>query len=301
MRTTQLLTLFSVVSFFDVVSLFDLGWSKSQKKILMSEVKVLTFDNKTFTTRQRSSPVPQLICTGGCSSGYKPETASCVNMDFDGYDAQWDCRADMPSEYSFGNIDVSCEGYDYLDDPYTLVRSCGLSYSLKKDDCSADSDLFGTAVWFVMIGLVCYGIYKICTENRQSECGVGDVGGGNKPSYRQSGYDDVGGGGGGNRQMYSNNSQPLPSYSGAALYSPAAKFELGKFALDTQLCHGDNISKNANEEFELGSDGIAQRRDRHLAYRIAKFEREKIESDIRLHDGIFQRKRILQHVDHFGG
>jgi len=274
MRMTQLLAILSLVSLFDVVLLFDLGWSKSHKKILMSEVEALTFYNKKITTRRRSSPVPQLNCIGGCSSGYKPETASCVNMDFDGYDAQWDCRADMPSEYSFGNINVSCEGYDYPDDPYILARSCGLSYSLKKDGCrnynadssysysSSSTDLFDTVVWFVMVGLVCYVIYKVCTKNRQS--GPSD----------------------------SNYNQPPLCHSP---FSPAeTKFQLEEVASDTQsynqvLCSFD---KKTREEVEseprnwtISSDGNIllpkfspkldeKSWDRHIT-------REEVESDPR--------------------
>ena len=33
----------------------------------------------------------------------------------------------MDSGYQFGRIQVSCEGYDYPDDPYVLRGSCGVS------------------------------------------------------------------------------------------------------------------------------------------------------------------------------
>lgn len=33
----------------------------------------------------------------------------------------------MDNAYRFGDIDVSCEGYDYADDPYILKGSCGVS------------------------------------------------------------------------------------------------------------------------------------------------------------------------------
>ena len=32
----------------------------------------------------------------------------------------------MDSQYRFGEIAVSCEGYDYPDDPYVLKGSCGV-------------------------------------------------------------------------------------------------------------------------------------------------------------------------------
>lgn len=33
----------------------------------------------------------------------------------------------MDDDYRFGNVEVSCEGYDYPDDPYILAGSCGVS------------------------------------------------------------------------------------------------------------------------------------------------------------------------------
>ena len=33
----------------------------------------------------------------------------------------------MDKRYKFGRITVSCEGYDYPDDPYILHGSCGVS------------------------------------------------------------------------------------------------------------------------------------------------------------------------------
>ena len=41
---------------------------------------------------------------------------------------QWECKAEMDSKYRFGHLDVSCEGYDYPDDPYVLRGSCGVSF-----------------------------------------------------------------------------------------------------------------------------------------------------------------------------
>ena len=33
----------------------------------------------------------------------------------------------MDKRFKFGRITVSCEGYDYPDDPYILHGSCGVS------------------------------------------------------------------------------------------------------------------------------------------------------------------------------
>ena len=40
---------------------------------------------------------------------------------------QWECKAQTDKKYQLGRIQVSCEGYDYPDDPYILRGSCGVS------------------------------------------------------------------------------------------------------------------------------------------------------------------------------
>ena len=40
---------------------------------------------------------------------------------------KWECKADMPGEYRFGQVTVACEGYSYPDDAYILKGSCGVS------------------------------------------------------------------------------------------------------------------------------------------------------------------------------
>ncbi|PIO56671.1 hypothetical protein TELCIR_21929, partial [Teladorsagia circumcincta] len=75
---------------------------------------------------RRSSPVPQLKCVGGSARGkFKPRAAQCFKQGFDGVDYQWRCVADMPAEFEFGQVTVTCEGYDYPEDPYILKGSCG--------------------------------------------------------------------------------------------------------------------------------------------------------------------------------
>ena len=41
-------------------------------------------------------------------------------MGSDGFDVQWECKTEMDDSYRFGKIQVSCEGYDYPNDPYIL-------------------------------------------------------------------------------------------------------------------------------------------------------------------------------------
>ncbi len=82
-----------------------------------------------MTNGRRSSAVPQLKCVGG-TAGYsapQPKVVQCINRGSDGYDVQWECKADMDYDYRFGKVQVSCEGYDNPNDPYVLRGSCGVS------------------------------------------------------------------------------------------------------------------------------------------------------------------------------
>jgi hypothetical protein len=50
----------------------------SQKKVLLSEIRVLTFYQDALTTGRRSSPRQQLECRSGCDSIF-PEEMQCYN------------------------------------------------------------------------------------------------------------------------------------------------------------------------------------------------------------------------------
>lgn len=112
--------------------------ASADSKVLLRDVQVLTLRAGQYTTGRRASPVPQLKCVGG-SAGCRdtPEVVQCYNRGSDGRDAQWECKAEMKKTQKFGFIQVSCEGYDFPDDPYILVGSCGLEYSLEKTDYDA--------------------------------------------------------------------------------------------------------------------------------------------------------------------
>ena len=69
--------------------------------------------------------------TAGCGA-FVPEVVQCYNRGSDGLDVQWECKTDMDNKYRFGKISVSCEGYDYPDDPYILAGSCGLDYTIDR-------------------------------------------------------------------------------------------------------------------------------------------------------------------------
>ncbi|VDM95408.1 unnamed protein product [Thelazia callipaeda] len=118
---------------------------ESSKKVRLIDVSTLTLYRDKVTTGRRSSPIPQIQCVGGSAKGqFQPKVVQCYNRGYDGFDVQWECKAEMSDQYEFGeaifqsllqyeneNIRISCEGYDYPDDPYILQGSCGLKYNLE--------------------------------------------------------------------------------------------------------------------------------------------------------------------------
>ncbi|CAN0141243.1 unnamed protein product [Scytosiphon promiscuus] len=109
------------------------------EKVLLADVEALTFTRGRMTTSRRTAPMPQLICysdsvgSAGCprDARWLFQTALCRNRGT-GDDGQprWECTANLPSDASLGTVEVSCEGFDGPSDPYVLVGSCSLSYSL---------------------------------------------------------------------------------------------------------------------------------------------------------------------------
>ena len=132
-------------------------------KVLLKNVETLTFSNDLVTTGRRSSPVSQMTCTSG-PCHLRPSTVACKNIGISDKDPSWDCKAEL-SGSKLSYVEVSCEGYDYPDDPYILVGSCALIYKLQYKDSShqtinyteySDSDkpegsLFGLLAVVVMI------------------------------------------------------------------------------------------------------------------------------------------------------
>lgn len=99
-------------------------------RVRIRDVETLTLYSDQWTSSRRSSPVKQLTCIGGPCNRAPTHTVQCYNRGFDGNDVQWECKAELPSNYKFGRLEVSCEGYDYPEDDYILVGSCGLEYTI---------------------------------------------------------------------------------------------------------------------------------------------------------------------------
>ena len=120
-----------------IVVIFLSGMIECRKdKIKLKDIQVLTLKPNMWTTGRRTRSVPQLNCVGGNCDAIKGQTVQCYNRGSDGVDIQWECQSNIKSGYKFGNLEVVCEGYDYPDDDYVLVGSCGLEFAIEK---TADS------------------------------------------------------------------------------------------------------------------------------------------------------------------
>ncbi|VDK88522.1 unnamed protein product, partial [Onchocerca ochengi] len=105
---------------------------ESSGKVRLVDVTTLTLYRDKYTTGRRSASIPQIQCVGGSAKGkFEPRVVQCYNRGYDGNDVQWECKAEMSDQYEFGEIRISCEGYDYPNDPYILQGSCGLKYNLE--------------------------------------------------------------------------------------------------------------------------------------------------------------------------
>lgn len=113
--------------------------SAKRDRVRLKDVDTLTLYSDRWTTSRRSAPVKQLTCVGGHCNRVQIETAQCYNRGFDGNDVQWECKAELPSNYKFGRLEVSCEGYEYPDDDYILVGSCGLEYTIAEVSKTSNS------------------------------------------------------------------------------------------------------------------------------------------------------------------
>ncbi|XP_074641514.1 store-operated calcium entry-associated regulatory factor-like [Tubulanus polymorphus] len=169
----------------------------ADRKMRLSDIQVLTLYNGKMTNARRSSPIPQVKCIGGtagCNS-FTPNVVQCYNRGSDGYDVQWECKTDMDNSYRFGRVEVSCEGYEYRDDPYILRGSCGLEYTIDLTEAgykkrahggssyygnkeygssyggyykqlTKGTSVIGDLIMLVIVGLIIYAIYKTCIGNQ---------------------------------------------------------------------------------------------------------------------------------------
>ncbi|XP_075607750.1 store-operated calcium entry-associated regulatory factor isoform X1 [Balearica regulorum gibbericeps] len=173
-------------------------------RVLLREVQALTLRVGQYTTSRRTAAVPQLQCTGGTAGCSRvPQVVQCYNKGWDGYDVQWQCKADLENTYRFGQIEVSCEGYDYPDDPYILRGSCSLLFTLELTEEGErkvkNSGSFGSgyyqsrkdsfdssagAIVIIVLLVLAFGVYKLFLCNQQPQQSFGDRDGFARPSWQ---------------------------------------------------------------------------------------------------------------------
>ncbi|CAF1209062.1 unnamed protein product [Rotaria sordida] len=173
------------------------------RSVLLEEVKTLTLHKGQRTEARRVSSVPQLKCVGGSAKcAFEPDVVQCYNRGSNGIDIQWECTSEMPQKYKFGKLSVSCEGYNYPDDPYILAGSCGLEYNLELTDKnfrdskqstnvrqSSDSKIWPFLFKIILIVIVFFAIKSYLSGNNQT--------GGVRPMSTGPDHRPPGGGGGG--------------------------------------------------------------------------------------------------------
>ena len=130
--------LFFVLLLLGTTTLYVLASKYTSKDaVRLTDVQVLTFKKGQWTTGRRSPTIPQLTCTGGTARKMygKVENVQCTNQGHDGTgNVQWKCESTLEKTIKLGQTVVSCEGYDYSEDPFILVGSCGLEYTLEYTD-----------------------------------------------------------------------------------------------------------------------------------------------------------------------
>lgn len=182
------------------------------RRVKLDDIRTLTFYAGDKTDYRRTSPLPQLTCQGSPCRKFKPDAVQCTSMG----DGQWKCSADLPPSIRMGRVEVSCEGYDYADDPYVLKDSCALTYNLlpaygpDEDSRShyrrsaAGTDWTGLLFQILFWSVLGYIAYSFINSLRRN-AGPGNTfgGGGGGPG---------GGGGGGWAPGWGGNQGPPPPY-----------------------------------------------------------------------------------------
>jgi len=120
----------------DEVSADTHDQSKHKDRVLLRDVKTLVFYRNKRTTSRRTHSIHQLSCVGGTAGCklFTPDMVECKNVGPNSVDKaskiNWRCHAEMSDRVRFNHVEVICEGYDYPEDDYILVGSCGLEFTL---------------------------------------------------------------------------------------------------------------------------------------------------------------------------
>ena len=180
-RPTQTITMIYAIMFGLLTMLSKTGADAGQK-VLLKDVTSLVFTKGELTTGRRSAPVSQLVCDSERAvCRYEPSSIGCKNTGWDGNDVVWQCEVTggLPSNVKLGKMKVSCEGYEYPDDPYILKGSCGLIYKLERtgdepesyrykqnyESTNSGGDVIGGILFMVFIFMI---ISCMCQDSSSS-------------------------------------------------------------------------------------------------------------------------------------
>jgi hypothetical protein len=142
--------------------------SNATTPVLYALIETLLFLKGELTLPGRSGSIPTLQCVSGsaCGTFDEPTSVLCTNVGINPETdlPYWKCEAELLPSIKFGRVDVSCEGYAYQDDPYVLVGSCALEYTLESQTSNTMMFLFfllGIAVVVILI-IIGICIYRAC-------------------------------------------------------------------------------------------------------------------------------------------
>uniref|UniRef100_A0A914EE64 Store-operated calcium entry-associated regulatory factor n=1 Tax=Acrobeloides nanus TaxID=290746 RepID=A0A914EE64_9BILA len=126
-------------------------------RILRRDIQHITLYADQYTTGRRLEPAPQIQRIGGNAPGkYAPKEVHCYRLTTTG-ENQWECNGGLEAEVEFGAFKISCEGYDYTEDPYIVAGSCGFLYELNEKPISVWVWIVGTFIvlWIIAIIFLC--------------------------------------------------------------------------------------------------------------------------------------------------
>ncbi len=164
--STMKYLLFGLVLWLNLSLVTALG-GNSATRIYQNDITSLIFNKNQLTTSRRVAPMNQLQCTTGCSLANLNRVV-CTNAGNNGFNINWKCDTELPNNVRFGQLAVSCEGYESPADRYVLAGSCGLKYGLEYINTNGytprdrSNDLSGFFVCvFIVLLLVVYSVQHV--------------------------------------------------------------------------------------------------------------------------------------------
>ncbi|XP_027199979.2 uncharacterized protein LOC113794092 [Dermatophagoides pteronyssinus] len=128
------------IALYCMMVLIVIVMADNNDRVRLKDIQTLTFHSASLTKSRRNQTISQLKCIGnGHCNSVNISTVTCYNNGTNGPSIHWQCKAQMPSNYKFGQLDMSCEGYDSPQDEYILAGSCSLQYSIVERSHAGDA------------------------------------------------------------------------------------------------------------------------------------------------------------------